>query len=511
MDAATRPTSRPPRFGAALAALLTVALVPAQEAPPTQAPKCEAKAAKPREARPKQAKPQPKQGPQRRKTRTFTAPDGSRFVLIQDYQQRQLHWALACWSDGRDDPPGFSGLTRAVLDVSLNGTWSTGSADAAAEKAALQALDESWQLKMSDPTNAENNAALLARDKAASDLGDLRTFRRVLAATPAHRPEILDLDGVSVLVLTTVEPALAEVARLLVERREQQALRGLARAWLPKVMARAQQHALHPERRIQAELLALIMPLSPAIAQLEAPPMTAPKRSQALASWTASQHPSRTVHLLMGAFDLDRTESLLKTAFATTGLEPPTEQQQRPLRQLGARRQSIVPGMPTDSVSLAWVLPADADPRTLEVATRWLADGDRARIRVNLRKKRPNVEVSIEAPWPLGARPALLRIDARDPGKLEGLAEDLIAACRQAATQKLTDGQYYAANMAVHRSWNDATANVRQLTVRLAQQALVWPTQTIAPQLPPIQKGDAIRKLLTATFASQPAIVEGHR
>ena len=147
----------------------------------------------------------------------------------------------------------------------------------------------------------------------------------------------------------------------------------------------------------------------------------------------------------------------------------------------------------------------------MRVATRWLAEGDRARIRLNLRRKRPNVEVSVTAPWPLGARPGLLRIDARDPGKLEGLAQDLIAACRQAATQKLSDGNYFAANMAVQRSWTDVTANTRELTVVLAEQALVWPSQPIAPQLPPIQKGGAIRKLLTATFASQPAIVEGHR
>ncbi|MFN3242323.1 MAG: insulinase family protein [Planctomycetota bacterium] len=504
----SRPTQRRPSallLAALLAALPTAAIAGQPQQPKQPAAQGDTSAGK------RQQAPNKPPGPKNRKTRTFTAPDGSRFVLVQDDQQRQLHWALACWTDGRDDPPGFAGLTSAAVEVSLNGTWTTGSADADAERAALRALDQSWQVKMVDPNNAENNATLLARDQAAADLGDPRTFRRVLAATPAFRPEIVHRDGVAVLVLTTIEPALPAVARLLVERREQQALRGLARAWLPDVMARAQQHALHPERRIHAELLALTMPLSPAIAGLEPPPMTAPKRADALASWQRSQHPTRTAHVLYGAFDLDRAERVLKEAFAATALPQPVQRPAAPPRPLGAQRRSIVPGMPTDSVSLAWLLPTDVDPWTLRVAGHWLAGDGRGTIRHTLRKKRPDLQVEVVAPWPTAGNPALLRIDVRDPGRIEGLAADVLDACRQAAALELANGSYHRANTTAQREWTRATSDTRALTTRLAERVLARPGLPVSPKMPPMQKGAEIRRVLAATFASQPAIVEGHR
>ena len=199
----------------------------------------------------------------KREHREFTTPDGSRFVLVQDPQLSQVHWALASWTDGRDDPPGLAGLTTATLRASLLGTWTTGSKDPEAEQRALEALDEAWQARMAAPGDAAVNRTLLQRDRAAAALCDPRAFGRVLAAMPAHRPEIVERDGVGVFALTTVAPALPQVARMVFERREQQALRGLARTWLPSVMARAEAHARHPERRVQAELLALTAPTSP--------------------------------------------------------------------------------------------------------------------------------------------------------------------------------------------------------------------------------------------------------
>src|SRR5690606_31814954 len=113
--------------------------------------------------------------------------------------------------------------------------------------------------------------------------------------------------------LTTVEPAIETIAKLVFERREQQALRGLARTWLPSILERAQQHTTHPRRRLHAEALALLMPFSPAIAKLEAPPVLAPNRDQAMTAWQSSQHPTRTVHVLLGTFDEKRTKALLAT------------------------------------------------------------------------------------------------------------------------------------------------------------------------------------------------------
>ena len=45
------------------------------------------------------------QSTETRETRALVTPDGSRFLLVRDMQQRHIHWALACWIDGRDDVP----------------------------------------------------------------------------------------------------------------------------------------------------------------------------------------------------------------------------------------------------------------------------------------------------------------------------------------------------------------------------------------------------------------------
>ena len=446
-----------------------------------------------------------------RETRALVTPDGSRFLLVRDMQQRHIHWALACWIDGRDDPPGFSGLTLTAVRASLGGTWRTGSRDADAERAAIRALDEAWQLKMREPANADNNKALLEHDKRAAELGDARTFRRVLAALPAHRVELLERGGVAVFTLTTIEPALEAVARMVLERREDQALRGLARAWLPSVMRRAEEHARRPERRVHAELLALLAPNSPAVEQLEPPPMAAPKRADALAAWESSQHPQRTANVLYGALDLDRTEAMLREVFAATSLPAPTDGAQTAIRPPRALRRSVVPGMPAASVSIAWPLPADIGPGTLLAATSWLAGDEGGRLRWLLRKKRPQLEVEAVAPWPEGARPALLRIDARDPKGVQGLADDLVAACRKAATEQLSDGNYYQARLAAQRAWARATTDPRQVAVRLAELELAWPNIPFSAEMPQLTETRALVDALKRTFAGAPTVVEARR
>ncbi|MGK0264007.1 MAG: hypothetical protein ACI8UD_002664, partial [Planctomycetota bacterium] len=55
----------------------------------------------------------------RRNFEQLTTPDGSRFHLIQDPTVAHIHWAIAAWADGRDDPPGLPGLTLATAQASL--------------------------------------------------------------------------------------------------------------------------------------------------------------------------------------------------------------------------------------------------------------------------------------------------------------------------------------------------------------------------------------------------------
>ena len=430
-------------------------------------------------------------------------------MLIRDPQLRQVHWALASWTDGRDDPAGLAGLTLATLRASLLGTWATGSKDPAAERAALDALDEAWQARMAAPGDAAVNRTLLQRDRAAAALCDPRAFGRVLAALPAHRPEIVERDGVGVFALTTVEPVLPQVAKLVFERREQQALRGLARTWLPTVMARAEEHAARPERRVHAELLALTAPTSPTIALLEQPQLTAPRRAQALAAWSASQHPTRTVHLLYGGFDPAALQATLEAVFSSTSLPTPPAQPAQPAKPLTAQRRSVVPGAAPNSVSLAWVVPPGLKRWHVEIAARWLTTGRYAKLRQLLRKHYPDVELSSTAPWPNGGAPALLRIDARAPGGSDGLAGAVVKACRDAAVQDLKEGMYYEANSSAISDWHTVTADTREFAVRLAERALIDPAAKIATSSPRRVSGKDIRRALQAVFAGQPAIVEG--
>jgi len=451
----------------------------------------------------------PSRAPLKRVTRSFTSGDGSRFILIQDPQLRQLHWALASWADGRDDPPSLPGLAIATARASLRGTWSTGSKDAEAEKAALTALDHAWHQQTSDQANASNQATLEERARVAAALCDQHAFERVLAAAPAHRPEILERDGVAVFALTTIEPALLQVARLVYERREEQALRGMTRTWLPALEERVEQSGRHPERRIHAELLTLTTPTSPSIALLEPPPLVTPKRSQALATWAASQHPTRTVHLLYGSFNLDRAEATLQSVFERTDLPPPQPRGERAAQPLSAQRRSVVPGADADSVSLAWVLPPGADPWTVQVATRWLTNPQNGRLLQTMIGKRPKLELNGTGPWPTLSTPNLLRIDARDSGDPAGLAQELIDACSQAAAEEFQEGYYYRANVSALADWFATTTDGRALAVMLAERALASPDAIITPEPPQRVPGSALRSLLRATFAGQPAIVEG--
>ncbi|MEZ6036383.1 MAG: hypothetical protein R3F29_02805 [Planctomycetota bacterium] len=449
--------------------------------------------------------------PKERATRSFTTDDGSRFVLVVDDSLRQLHWATATWNDGGDDPPGLEGLTEATLLAARGGTWPHGSKDEAAERAALEALDAAWHEKLLHPQDPAAVARVVECDQAAARLGDPRTFPRVLAAAPAHRPEVLLREPVAVHVVTTIEEALPDVAALLVERREQQPLRGLYRAWTEVVLARAAKRAGNPAGRLHAELLALMMPLTPAGRQLEAPPAIAvPRRAQALACWQATQHPTRTVHLLFGAMDADRAEAVLRAAFATTLLPAPQVATAPPPRPLTAERRSIVDGADRPRLAIAWALPPGFDRWTIEVAARWL--GDAQLTQRMARAGHQNAEVTVRAPWPRTIDGAsMLLVDVADPDGIEGLLEIVLETCRAAAKRDLTDGAVYQANMALQHDWNLHANDPRQLAAALAEHALLWPTATTETGAPPRVKGADVSRLLRRTFAGRPAVVEGRR
>lgn len=449
-----------------------------------------------------------------RLTEQFTTPDGSRFVLVRDPGRGEVNWSIASWADGRDDPEGLPGLTSVVLRTSLNGTFTIGSTDAAAEREVLQQLDTAWHEQLASPNDARRAAHVVQLDQRAAELGDVRTFRRLLAAAPAHAPDLQRRGPVAVLTLTTIESALPEVGRLLFERREHQALRRLAREWEPNLRELTTRLVTDRELQLDAEALALCMPFSPTRSQLQVPPLNAPTRAEALACWSANQHPSRCVHVLLGDLDLERTRKLLTERFARTGLPTPPPAPATAPRPTTAQRSSRVPGMPRPSLTLVWPMPPLGSPWPIDVASRWLAGGadfDGA-LQRRLARQRPGATVRVRAPWPRTENGrSLFLLQVHDPSGKPKLREDVLRLTRELASDEQPDREYAQANRELQREWQNHTAAPRTLAAVVAEYALLWPDLPPQSQPPGQQQGPRIRAVLQAIVGGHPAVVEGER
>ena len=94
---------------------------------------------------------------------------------------------------------------------------------------------------------------------------------------------------------------------------------------------------------------------------------------------------------------------------------------------------------------------------------------------------------------------------------MQGLADDLVAACRKAATEQLSDGNYYQARLAAQRAWARATTDPRQVAVRLAELELAWPNIPFSAEMPQLTETRALVDALKRTFAGAPTVVEARR
>lgn len=438
----------------------------------------------------------------------LTTPDGSRFLLCSDPSVPQLHWVVASWVDGNDDPAGFLGLSRVVLQQSMLGTLRTGSRDADAEQRVLDELDAAWQQLAARPGDAQAIARIGQLDQKARDLGDSESFHRSLAALPAHGAEVRVEPPVGSFVITTLPAAIADVGAMLVERREQNAVRELPRAWLADAMRRA---ATPPDllTPLRTELLTLTLPLHPLTRQPDQMSAAAPRRSDALAVWAATQHPSRTVHVLLGDFDANAAADVLRATFAATKLPAPatTPSAQRLLQ---GQRRSLVPGAGVSSLLLAWPLPADGDPHLVELATRWLADGDGSRIALWLqRNQRPRAKVAVRAPWPPRAEgQALVVVEVVEADGKPGLAEAVLTACREALKAPPDAASLQALQLRRQRHWRDLAESPRQLAIAIAEAALADPTWSPGSAERPVEPA-AVRTLLQRLTGGPAALVEG--
>jgi len=454
--------------------------------------------------------PAPPPLPKRQVTK-LTTPDGSRFVIVEDPEMQHVHWVIASWADGSDDPPGLTGLALATVHASLNGTWTTGSLDIEKEQQALNELDAAWQQKMAAPGNAQLEANVVHLDMAASKLGDTRKYLRVLAAAPTFRPEVIYRDPIVLTSLTTIAPALPTVAKLLFERREDQALRGMARTWLPSVMRRMQTHVAQPRRRLHAELLALVNPFSAALQRLEQPPILAPTRAQANSAWQSSQHPTRTVNVLIGGLDAKHTKAVLDAVFATTALPAPTPRRTPAIRPMASQRRSIVPGIPKGGVAIGWLLPPNTSDGMLTVIARWLSRNDTSLAR-QLRKGRPGLAIKCHAPWPRTSKEqGLLVLDIVDPSGKPGLTAEVLKAVRQLANAPVKNARHYRAFISLTRDWNAQANDSHDVALAIAERALKDPKSNLSHARPMWYKPADVMATIKAVFSSQPAVVEGRK
>lgn len=444
---------------------------------------------------------------------TFAAPDGTRFVLVPDPDAAQVQWAIATPADPVDEPPGLEGLAAVVVQASLSGTWRTGSVDAARERAALAALEKAWQDLFAKPGDPQGMQRVQECERAARDLADTAAFERALAELPAHRPEVVAEDGVTILVLTTLPEAIGAVAGRLVERREEQALRDLGAVFVKQVAARQNLYDADPAGAVHAELLALALPNQPTTRAAVRPAGGMPTRAQALQVWQTTQRPERTVHVLTGPIDVPRARAALMQAFAATSLPPWTPPGGLPPQPLQSLRRSTVTSPGTPRLAFGWVLPPDLDPVVLTAAARWLADGaDSVLGRALAKAGHPGATVRVRAPWPptTGGR-GLLLVDVADAAGVADLDDVVLRTCRREFAGVPTPAELQAVRDAQGREWTKVLDDPRWLARELALAAVRWPSQPprLAPPAPP--KPELVTQLLALVFAGQPVVVEGHR
>lgn len=437
----------------------------------------------------------------------LTTPDGSTFLLVPDATMPIVHWAIAT---PVDDPAAHPGLSAATMQSALLGTWRTGSNDGEAERRALDAHDDAFAAWLAAPTEPARAEAVARCTAAAERLTDRGAFARVLAALPVHRPEVVERHPVNLFLLTTSPEALPELARILVERREQQALRELQPSWAATSIRLAAMQVGDPLLALRREVLTLAIPDHPYGRLLETPTTGVPRRTEAFAVWNATQRPERTVHVVLGGFDADALAATLRQTFATTGLPPAPPPATATIRPIRSQRRSLVQGVPP-TVVIAFLLPPDVPRDLLTIAARWLGDGADSRVGQELQRLgRKRATVRTTAPWPptIGGQ-SLFTIEVGDPDGIDQLAEQTLKACRQATQVAPTASALQAVIGTLQRERTELANDPRALAAAIAETAVAWPRQPLDLDTPLRAEPKAVLELLGRIVSTPPIVVEG--
>ena len=421
----------------------------------------------------------------------FRTKDGTRFLLLPQPGAPIVHWCVASPIGPRVDPTDSPGLAEAVVRASMRGTWTVGSLDAARERPVLAELDAlEAELSASATQPAAERDAKVARTAElraqAAQLSDLLAFRRVLAATPASSVQVRSDGSVATLSFRTTPLGVPAAAKLLVDRRDRQALRAIDAELLSAQQRAAAAWDQDPLAPLYAELLALAFSGHPVARSGDRPQAQSVRRDTALATWARTQHPDATVHALVGSFDAVAVQKELERAFASTQL--PAAQAIEPIapRMPAAIRKAVVPGARYPAALVAYAMPSGMDRAAAMTIARWLADGPESWLGKELvRRGRKTAKTTVLAPWPNAATTGLLVIQVTDEaGTKQGLADEALSALAAARSASPEPGQLPIRFAAILREFELATGSGQDLAVFAASAALRG--EAIAPPASPL-------------------------
>lgn len=350
-------------------------------------------------------------GPGAQSPLAFTTKDGTRFVVVQSGDAPVMHWIVATDASPLADPLGLTGATLAAIRASLHGTWKLGSRDVAQERGAMRAADEAEAAIVRALLARQEPPAdmLRQRDEAAAALQALAEplrWQRALRAAPSLGTQ-LRIDGTLALVVVTTDAGgLAEVGRLLVQRRDDAALRGLHGEWRA-VRAELQTRFAGPLRALREEVLQLSLGLA-------SEPVSAPLTHEvARELFQRSQGAARTLHVLAGGLPPQRVREVVETVFS--GAEPTVATAPAGTARKRGERRSTLSGGDRPALALAWRLEPDllasvAGREALAVAASWL-QSEAGPIAPLLHAAGGGMQCLVTAPFPPGAEAALLLLE----------------------------------------------------------------------------------------------------
>jgi predicted Zn-dependent peptidase len=442
----------------------------------------------------------------------FRTGDGSRFVLVADAAAAAVNWAIATPAGSEADPPGMDGMAAALVEASLNGTWRTGTADPAAERAALQALDRAIANSAALPRDSKPPTGPSDVDRAGlvlQLLGDPQAFRRVLAAVPAVDLEVSESLQAAVLTLTTTAASIEAVGRLLVERREQFAMRGAFRSYITHNATSAQIWDADPFNQLRAEAAALAFPGLQRARAGQRPVFTVPTLAAIEECWHSTQRPDRSVHVLVGNFEPATVRSTLERIFAVTALPAWQPRPEGAPRPLGAVRRSVVPGLAHPACVLAWQLPDAADATVGDVAAHWLASGGDSWLHRELQRAgRAPATSSARSPWPPGPGPALFVVEvSENKGDARTLADVCLQLCRKAGDTPPTAAELERVQAERLQTWEAATRDGHVFAQQMATRLLDDPKALVGP--PTAATAEDVQRWLRELTARNPVVIEG--